>query len=253
MYGFFQTPVIYSGNDLPVIPESDIERYEVIYEADAYEHWALNGSNSSLTGMVNRKVLTRVGDITAADGIFSMQVNTTAKLGLKSDKADSRVQTQCAVIRVDSTPSSSSSASILMGTLNQSAGSAVYIDENPFIRRQFRPTISITGEKSATGLANKWLFVGFSENGTASGMISTVLVGGDSPSIVTKDYAQAKTVSTNYVSVGPIDYSASTGGTAVKLDVAEYIVYDKALSPSQLLAVYIRSKTRLANRGFMIE
>ncbi|HDX8940470.1 TPA: hypothetical protein RQN91_005435, partial [Klebsiella michiganensis] len=84
MYGFFQTPVIYSGNDLPVIPESDIERYEVVYEADAYEHWALNGSNSSLTGMVNRKVLTRVGDITAADGIFSMQVNTTAKLGLKS-------------------------------------------------------------------------------------------------------------------------------------------------------------------------
>ena len=47
-------------------------------------------------------------------------------------------------IRVDSTPSSPS-ASILMCNLSQSAGSAVYIDENPFIRRHFKPTNSLTG------------------------------------------------------------------------------------------------------------
>lgn len=253
MLGFFQTPIIYSGNDLPVIPESDIERYEVVYEADAYEHWALNGKENSLIGLVNRRVLTKVGVITSEEGNFSIQVNTSAKRGLRSDKIDGLTQTQCAVIRVDSTPAASASASILMGTLNQSAGSAVYIDENPFIRRQFRPTVSVTGEKSAAGLASKWIFVGFSENGTVTSMNSIVLVGGQTPSVVEKVYAQAKAVSTNNVSVGPIDYSSSVVGYPVKLDVAEYIVYDKALSGMEMLEVYIRSKTRLASRGITIE
>ncbi|HDH0344342.1 TPA: hypothetical protein PIO13_001903 [Klebsiella pneumoniae] len=253
MLGFFQTPVIYSGNDLPVIPESEIERFEVVYEADAYDHWALNGTDMSLTGLVNRRLLTMIGGVTGEAGNFTMNVNTSAKRGLRSDKADSLIQTQCAVIRVDSTPAASASASILFGSLNQSSGSAVYIDENPFIRRQFRPSISVTGEKSAGGLENKWLFVSLSENGTSTTMKSIVLVGGETPSVVEKEYAQAKTVGTNNVSIGPIDYSSSVLGYPVKLDVAEYIVYDKALSGIEMLSVYIRSKKRLASRGINIE
>ncbi len=253
MLGFFQTPVIYSGNDLPVIPESDIERFEVVFEADAYEHWALNGNDLSLTGLVHGRTLTKAGGITNEEGNFSLQVNTSAKRGLRSDKADSLIQTQCAVIRVDSTPAASASASILFGSLNQSSGSAVYIDENPFIRRQFRPTISVIGEKQANGLANKWLFVAFSEDGTSTTMKSIVLVGGETPSVVEKVYAQAKTIGTNNVSLGPIDYSSSVLGYPVKLDVAEYIVYDKALSGIEMLSVYIRSKKRLSSRGITIE
>ncbi|WP_172620396.1 hypothetical protein [Raoultella terrigena] len=62
-----------------------------------------------------------------------------------------------------------------------------------------------------------------------------------------------KTVGINNVSLGPIDYSSSVLGYPVKLDVVEYIVYDKALSGIEMLSVYIRSKKRLASRGIKIE
>lgn len=252
MNGFFQTPVVYSGNDdLPVIPESDIQRYEAPFEVDAYDHWALNGADSSLVGLVNSHVLDKVGTTIADSGTFSMTVNTSVKNGLRSDKIDSRVQTQCAVIRVNALPTNSSAVAMLMGAFGTSVGSGVFIDNTNTLRRNFRPSVSVVDEISVVGLDNKWLFIAFSENGTASTMSSTLMLGGDTPSLLTRATG-AKSASSLGIGVGQVDYSAP-GTSGIVLNVAEYIVYERALSDAELLAVYGRSKKRLADRGFVIE
>lgn len=245
-----------SDTSMPIINESDLSFNQLPpVESDAWEFFALDGTDSSLIGTLNNRALTKQNTVTSGDNFFTLAIGSNVKNALVSTFADNRIQTQALVIRFPSLPTNSLQIPFIAGAMNNIAGSGLYLDPGSSLslRRQFRPSITAS-EQPYASLANKWIFVALSENGDGSHMDSTLFCsnGTTSPYSVERTDAIAKVLASTGIGVGHVNYVTPAERPTINMDVAEYAIFDTAKSPSDLIHMYNRAKRRMADRGITL-
>lgn len=242
---------------LPIIPASDLVFPTVDYETDAWDFFALDGTDASLTGKNRGSILTKQGSVIADTGFFSIPLNTASKNALVSSFNDAHEQTQVAIIKLPGAIPVAGQTPMLMGRLSGSsvagAGSAAYVravSENWSISRVFFPrSANFSSEQLITSLIGKWVMVALSETSGSSTRTNLLFVSnGAAPYSVERTEALGKVLATGGVGIGNLAYD--TTGTATNYGYAEYGIWDRKLTAEELLAVYNRAKVRMAVRGF---
>jgi hypothetical protein len=239
---------------MPIIDSADLSFNELPpVESDAWEFFALDGTDASLTGTINSRTLAKQNTVTAGSGYFTLAIGSNDKNALVSGFSDSLIQTQAMVIRLGSLPSNGA-IPIVAGAFASATGSAVFLDYNTLsIRRQFRPAITAS-EQAYSSLMNSWLFIALSENGGTSQMDSIMFcsTNGGTPYSVERTDAIAKAVASSGIGLGHVNYVTSAAQTTINMDVAEYAIFSTAKSPSDLSAMYARAKRRMTARGLTL-
>ena len=83
-----------SDTSMPIINESDLSFNQLPpVESDAWEFFALDGTDSSLIGTLNNRALTKQNTVTSGDNFFTLAIGSNVKNALVSTFADSRIQT----------------------------------------------------------------------------------------------------------------------------------------------------------------
>lgn len=247
---------ISSDTSMPVIDAADLSFNELPpVESDAWEFFALDGTNDSLTGTLNNRSLTKQNTVTSGADFFTLAIGSNVKNALVSTFSDNRIQTQAMVIRFETLPTNSLQIPFIAGSMSNTAGSGVYLDPGSSLsmRRNFRPSITVT-EQLYASLGNKWIFVAFSENGDGSQMVSTLFCsnGTTSPYSVERTDAIAKVLAPTGIGVGHVNYVTPAERPTLNMDVAEYAIFDTAKTPAELAQMYVRAKRRMAERGIVL-
>lgn len=249
--------VVSPDASLPVIPASDLVFPTVDYETDAWDFFALDGTDASLIGKNRGSVLTKQGTITPDTGFFSIPIGAAAKNALVSSFPDSHEQTQVAIIKLPSTMMTAGMVPLLMGRLSGTsaagAGSAAYVRKNNSvwsISRVFFPrSAAFSNEQDVTSLIGKWVMVALAETSDSSTRTTRLFVSnGATPYSIENTEALGKVLATGGVGIGNLAYD--TSGSNLNYGYAEYGIWDRKLTNEELLAVYNRAKVRMAVRGF---
>lgn len=250
--------VVSPDASLPVIPASDLVFPTVDYETDAWDFFALDGTDASLTGKNRGSVLTKQGTVTPDTGFFTIPIGAATKNALVSSFPDSHEQTQIAVMKLPSTMMTAGMVPLLMGRLSgtsaSGAGSAAYIRKNGSvwsISRVFFPRAAgaLINEQDITSLIGKWVIVALAETSDSSTRVSRLFVSnGAAPYSVELSEALGKVLATGGVGIGNLAYN--TSGSDLNYGFAEYGIWDRKLTNEELLEVYNRAKVRMAVRGF---
>lgn len=257
MSAVIRLPVNVTDASLPVINAADIKEFASLFELNAIDHWQLGSGNPSFVGARAGTLLTRLGTVTNNPNYTRIRVLDTARNALISGIADAKNQTQVMIFRVGTYPvAGSTNVAIVGGSVDNVAtpprhGSGIYLDGptgkiSCVIREQ-------TGRNvfDYSGLAGKWIFVALTESEVSAVSYSSLYLGsGDGLAQSSISGSTLKTIG-NYLSIGQAYYSA--GGTAVDIDFAEFIAFDKMLSVGELLGVYRRAKSRLAAKGIVLQ
>ncbi len=206
-------------------------------EVGAYEHWILGGTSASLTGLIAGKSLTPQGSVTYnADHV---QLSAGANQGLVTDYADSATpeDTMCVVMR-----DNAGNNVRFMGNdshlpiLSNNDNSLIYTESGIH-------TVDDTGFNLT---ANTWYFIGFARSYVGFSNITRVFIGG----LGTHENAEPGTYSPDVddnLGIGTVSGSAS--GT---LEFAEFALFDRCLTLSDMEGIYERAKVRQADRGLII-
>ncbi|WP_374342552.1 hypothetical protein [Azonexus sp.] len=247
-------PIVASAGSLPTIPPADID-YFVDYELDAREHWIFGGAAASLVGLKSAGALVPQ----ATDHSFtanSVILNSTYNHGLVSSIADAAEQTMVVVVkRVDYT--AAAKAQIMCGTLVSSGvdllGSGIYGNnvDNKVLFNQ-RPQTDQMKTSFPVGLdVGEYAFIAFSEKAPAATPRSVLsyIGGGTVTSIVGP---VQKNIATRNLAVGNAYYNNAGFSGGPEMEVAEFIVYDRALSAAEMVALYAKRKAILAKRGVFV-
>lgn len=226
-------------------------------ETSAYGHWMLSGSNASLTDIINSRALTPQ-DNSFLPSYSSNYLTLSAKAGraLQSPRfevADSDAYTLAMVMRLDS---DNTSPIVMWGTLGVTAdayGGSSYLRkelETYEIIENYRGAISNT-DSGLVIQRNQWAFIAVSvAYDGADSLIAHTLVnenGANTTGPVTGTYSPNVT---DPISLGNVAYDTSS--TDVPFDVAEFIMFDNALTPADLVSLYNRSKERMSRRSITI-
>lgn len=249
--------VVSPDASLPVIPASDLVFPTVDYETDAWDFFALDGTDASLTGKNRGSVLYKQGSVVADTGFFSIPLCTSSKNALVSTFNDAHEQTQVAIIKMPNDMPVTGVVPMLLGRLSGNgttgAGSAAYIrqvSQTQSISRVFFPrSTAFNSEQRIDTLLGKWVMVALAETSDSSNRTTELFVStGAEPYAVEKVETLGKVLATGGVGIGNLAYD--TSGTAVNYGYAEYGIWDRKLTNEELLAVYNRAKNRMAVRGF---
>lgn len=242
---FTMLPISVSNSTLPVLSPSDYELL-VNYEPDAWGHWLFGVSSSSLIDLTAGKTLTLAGTeptynsngVVIAGGLNS---------GLVSGLIDGDERTFCAVIKVPSL--TSYAGALIAGIISDTKGFAGLITKATSVYSLTPLVRGATGiiQNAATGtVQDEYVFVALSwSNATKTlnkffgGRIST-----------SQTSTTSKTNSSSNLGFGNIAYSNASYHSPI--EICEGILYDKALSLSEISAVYNRSKNRMAAKGITL-
>lgn len=255
MKGFLFTrlPFVVNDADLPVIPASDIRTF-VDYEVDSapYDHWLLSGSSEALTGKVAGRMLTpqSVSPIylsthTVIDGHIGK--------GLLTDLTDSAAQSMAIIIKRPA--NMPAGLQLLFGALDSGTGSAGYFED---IGAGDTMTCNLRGWGGSftkpslrlPGVTGDWLFLALSES-SGSGSSTGIVFAGGSPD----GNSAALTMPVNKTVTGRklgLGNAFLAGGLGLNLEVAEFVLWNRAISLVELGDIYSRAKKRMAGRGLAL-
>lgn len=245
------------ADQLPKVQTEDLIYIEK-YEEDAYGHWIFGGNSGSLIDKVNSKALTLAPSATINPTFSETGVTISVAHGncLLSDLPDSATQnlTMCAVVKCNTT-----ALSILLGNLPDSfnttvSGVSVFMSANkPYLT--VKPT---TAQASGNGIQSLTVpndinqtqnfFIALSLDKTTKRGIIYVNQQNIELSNQSTFSASAYVSSNNELSIGNRAYTASNTASNTA-SFAEAIIFDKALSLSEMKAVANRAKTRQTKRG----
>lgn len=243
---FTMLPFAVNNAALPQLAATDYELL-VNYEPDAWGHWNFGTSSASLIDLTQGKALTLAGTAPTYNStgvVVAGGLNT----GLLSDLADGTERTLCVVIKIPDL--SSFAGSNVAGNVGDSSGFGMFINKisgNYGILPLVRGATGITGNNFAGLNVGDYVFMAISYTQTGSNKLNKFF-GGKLSSSTTS--TTAKTASAVKMAFGNIAYSASS--YHAPLEISEGILYDRALSLTEIAAVYARSKTRMATRGIAV-
>lgn len=247
---FTRLPFVVIDADLPVIPASDIKTF-VDYEVDSapYDHWILRGSSASLAGKSAGRMLTpQSNDPTYLSTHVVIDGHTGQ--GLLTDLTDSAAQSMAVIIKRPSIPLSK--LQLIFGAIEAGTGSAGYfegIGAGSVMTCNLRGWSGLVTKPSLRlpGAVEDWIFLAFSESSVSGSSTGTVFAGGSADgNSATLTQPLNKLVTSRKLGLGS---AFLAGGLGLNLEVAEFMLWDRALSVADLESVYGRAKERMAGRG----
>lgn len=244
-----------SGSTIASPDPADVE-YLTAYEPDAYAHWSFQGaSDAVLTAQgTSGRELTLQGDAPAY-GADYLGLNMLEGNALLPDLEETALATDTwvAVIRL-----SDPGLLVLGGTLETGPdGGSLFVGNAP--RKLYSTnrgnSIAITESVANAGVIadDTWTFVAMARDFAGATKRVRQALGAEVvetiglPGVVYLPNIGAK------LALGHAYYdNGSPGGQDVTMDVAEFILYDRALSAEQLVALYNRRKAKLATLGIAV-
>lgn len=214
-------------------------------ETTAWEHWVLHTNSSRLTGIVNSRVLTPVATVNYNANAVVCPAGLGGYInGLTTTLADRQNYTIGIVFKrpVDTAGDYNLIAGTNRIVSEDGAGLFAY-GSTPLQLTAASPTVSF-GRPWADGavIVGDWCWAAFTSNG---GKIGAMLGGGSF-----LEDASVRTVSVRNIGVGNCYVAYSNCDNL--LEIAEVVLFDSCLTPTQLSALYARSQSRLLARGLSI-
>ncbi|MGX9965549.1 hypothetical protein ACVFYP_19640 [Roseomonas sp. F4] len=248
---FFRLPV---ASDRPDLPSIDLSAARPVFgtplEADALGHWLLGPDPTSLIDVSRNVALTLQG----AGPSFAEAFATVSGVGnaLLTPKLDSLQQTLCMVVRRPAPGANT----ILGGSLRfaDGSGSSLHVTTSA---TELRSSIggAFIAQAWPAGIAvGDWMFVALSESlasEVAGDRHAIQHIGGAAPVVAAMPAGRTLSSGGGRVALGNAYYNNSSWITGAPA-IAEPIVYDRAVSAEELLAIYARSKARMAARGIVV-
>ena len=242
---FTMLPFSVSNSALPQLAATDYELL-VNYEPDAWGHWNFGTSSASLTDLTAGKTLTLAGTAPTYNSngvVIAGGLNS----GLVSGLVDGNERTFCAVIKVPSL--ASYAGALIAGIISDTQGFAGFITTASSVYSLLPIVRGATGitQNTATGtVQDEYVFVALSWS-NATKTLNKFFGGRISAS---QTSTTSKTNSSSNLGFGNISYTNSSYHSPI--EICEGILYDKALSLSEISAVYVRSKQRMATKGITL-
>lgn len=257
---FFKAENFTSNRSLPRL--SNVEPLLPNYEFESYGHWVFTSSSESLVDKVNFRNLTLQSGAVVQPTYSDTGVTVSTAVGnaLLSDLADTSSQniTMTAVVRCNVT-----ALSILLGNLvpsnnTSSSGLSAFVSTNKAYLT-VKPTAatgaatngisSLTPSASINQTSN--FFIGISVDKSTKKGIIFVSQGNTESSIDSVYSSSTYASSANKLAIGNSVYSSSnvTSNTAT---FAEAVIFDKALTLTEIQAVANRAKSRMSSRGITV-
>lgn len=242
---FTMLPFSVSNSALPQLAATDYELL-VNYEPDAWGHWNLGTSSASLTDLTQGKALTLAGTAPTYNST-GVVIAGGLNSGLVSGLIDGNERTFCAVIKVPSL--TSYAGALIAGIISDTQGFAGFITKASSVYSLLPLVRGATGitQNAATGtVENEYVFVALSWS-NATKTINKFFGGRISTS---QTSTTSKTNSSSNLGFGNIAYTSASYHSPI--EICEGILYDKALSLTEISAVYSRSKNRMAAKGITL-
>ena len=238
---FTMLPISVSDPSLPSVPLSDIDRL-VEYERSSYDHWIFDRGADSFVGLKSAHGLTPQST-THSFTANSLVVRSAFGEAIESDFTDRENMTWTAVWkRAANQPVS---VVVLGSNTGDAAGERIQLMPSPNEKLEFRvagfPTVS-PDYPGGAGVGDYIFLSGYCDEDSRG-----LFFGRDG--FWRESTGGPKVVSTDTLSLGNINLE---GHADIGLEFAEFIIFDKALTATEILEVYGRSQTRMAERGITI-
>lgn len=244
---FTMLPISVANPDLAIIPADEIQGSNP-YESTAYAHWYLGGSSASLTDQVGNKVLTPQSDGVSYPAASYLNMSLTLGKALLSDFGEVAAQTDtvCAVVRLNNV---SGATRGIIGSIGSTTGGSLFIGSGPAYFQNQRG-FAFTSAQQTLGISatTDWVFVAMSRDYASATKRLACLIGGNTEVEITSTNAYAPTA--GVIGLGSAYLIGATAG--LTMDVAEFIIFDESLGTTALNDVYLRSKTRMLQRGITV-
>lgn len=243
------------SSSLPVISQADLESF-VSWEIDSYDHWIFDrGTSAGLAGLSQSKVLTLQGSApTYSSSYISLPGTPGDALLTDLTETANQVDTIFIVLR---SPAAFNGIHFPFGTLSTGTGNV--FGGSPYLEgaantypREFYATYrgtDVPGTPITTiDAANQWYFICVSRDFNSATKTFRILVGGNG--IIS--YTVAGTYNPapgRFIGLGNGYY---TVGSSALLDIAEFGIFNRALSDDELNNLYSRRKLAAAARGISV-
>lgn len=255
---FFQAKNFVSKRSLPKL--SNVDDLLPNLEYEAYGHWVFENASSSLVDKVNNKTLTLQSGAAYTPVYSSLGVTISTAFGnaLVSDLSDSSDQsvTLAAVVRCSSTALAILLGNLVPGSSTTSSGLSAfasagkgYLTVKPAAANSVGGISSLSPSIGPTQTAN--FFIAISVDKLTKKGIVYIKQGAVEMTNEATYTASTYESSANKYAVGNNSYttSATLSNTAT---FAETVIFNKALTLSEIQAVASRAKERMNNRGISL-
>jgi hypothetical protein len=220
-------------------------------EAGAYGHWLFGGTSESLTSIdANERTLTAQSAApTYSSGYISLTMNEGN--ALQSDLTDTgQDMTLCVVAR---TLQSTNGIIPLAGNADNSSGTTGRMlyrapSGGSYNMGHLNTNVGRVMSPARTMLDNAFVFAAASVATTPTTNNLLMLAGGQAVQTLSQTFVGA-TAGTAPIGLGNSGYSVTP---TVSTDFAEFILFDYALTATELADVYARSQERMADRGITL-
>lgn len=244
---FTRLPLTLNAPTMPLIPEADVD-YFVPYEPLAYEHWIFNkGDSSGLIGLKAGSLLTAQSDAPTYDVKHLTLSSYYGKALLTGLEETATIEDTIAVVFRPGVLSSS--LKLPFGTLGSAAGGSPFIGSNGQMYATYRG-INNSLSYGAPLSADSWYFAAVSRNFSGASKAFKLLIGGTQ---VVETYTSNSYIPApvgRKIALGNGYYSSSVSNNTY--DFAEFIVFPKAMSATELQALYERRKAKMVTSGINV-
>lgn len=244
-------PIEVENDDLLVYPESDLTRLDR-YEANAYEHWVLGGSSGSLIGRVNGRVLTPQSDGVSYPNAHYLSMSGVQGKALLTDIEDTVTPTDTVAVVVRREEAAAQVCVLFgnMGLLSDVPPTGYSMFTAGGNSAWTRANGLDTGVNSTkTVPLDDWIFVAVSRSFGAGGNRIDMLIGGQGHTVRTPAGTYVPAPSGRKIALGSAYYNS---GASALMDVAEFMIFDQALTAQAMDALYARAKARCAAVGITV-
>ena len=244
-------PIVAPAGSFPTISPSDIE-YFVDYEVDSYDHWIFNkGGVANLTGLKQAKVLTAQATPTYSSNYLTIStLSSNALLTDLPNESSTQVDTVCAVVRLATV---GAGIQVLLGSLGPTTdtpplnGGGLFVDTGASYTTYRGVTSSASAGNSLS--AGAWYFVAVSRTFSGSTKYVRTLIGGGSVVEQSSAGPYQPALAGRKIACGNAYYNSVITNT---MDFAEFVVFQTAMTSSELLSLYTRRKSQMAVIGITV-
>ena len=248
---FTMLPFSVNNNTLPVIDSADIERLGVPLELDAYGHWLFGSTSESLDDRIAGRTLTpQNGGVTYPSRSY-LNMDMGYQKGILSDFGEISAQTDtiAAVIRLDSSLASLRAVFGSIGDSGIEGGGSVFISSGSTYYINNRGNTITANQDTGIGISTDWVFVAMARDFASVTKRTSFLVGGQPLYEIADGGSYVPT--SGFIGLGN-PYLSTASSVTHDMNVAEFLIFDRAMTGAELAELYVRSKARMASRGIVV-
>ncbi len=251
---FTRLPITLTDTTYPVVSEAEID-YFTDYEPASYEHWIFNkGNSANLIGVNNSKVLTPQAEAPVYGTNYLENLIYPAGKALLTDYADTVNAKDTVCMVVNDSDTSAGIHQLWGNRVSESVGGSPLFSGVSPLRKLWLGYSGVHGGGIATGLSipstSSWYFVAVSRNFALTTKTLIGFIGGQTAYSYSGSGTYAPGTA-QVVSLGSPNYTTASIAKSFN-KVAEFIIFDKALTAAEIQAVYLRRKAKLASIGIAV-